>query len=159
MCPPTLYFRDECVCTGVVLRKQYTHLQTDPYRKMATSYSFRDSEVYQRAQVQSQRICEWSRQLPEEEQPSLGAPVREAAGAVAALIAEAWGARHCEQAFQETLAKAHAKAKKTQALLDRAWMHSHLGDEQHRLFDEAWGRICTLLRRIMRCTHSFCRLN
>lgn len=123
---------------------------------MARINSFRDLKVYQLALEHSKSIYEWSLELPKEERYGLASQIRRSSRAVGALIAEAWGSRRYEGAFIEKLTQALAEAKETQAWLDHARAQKYLDDRQYESFDDAWHRVCAMIRRMIQWADRFC---
>jgi four helix bundle protein len=65
--------------------------------------SFRDLNVYRRAQEAAREIFEITRNFPPEERYSLTDQVRRSSRAVKAMIAEAWGRRRYKAVFVNKL--------------------------------------------------------
>lgn len=82
--------------------------------------SFRDLEVYQRAQSAMRSVHELVLSFPEHEKFGLTDQMRRASKSVGALIAEGWGLRQSEKEFKNYLRRALGSANEMEAHLETA---------------------------------------
>ncbi|HEX5480209.1 MAG TPA: four helix bundle protein [Dehalococcoidia bacterium] len=80
--------------------------------------SFRDLEVYQRAQAAMREVHRLVVEFPEHERFGLTDQMRRASKSVGALIAEGWGLRQSPKEFKNYLRRALGSANEMEAHLD-----------------------------------------
>jgi four helix bundle protein len=82
--------------------------------------SFRDLEVYKRAQAAMRDVHQLVMEFPEHERFGLTDQMRRASKSVGALIAEGWGLRQSAKEFRNYLRRALGSANEMEAHLDTA---------------------------------------
>lgn len=123
---------------------------------MAVIQSFRDLETYRLVRVQVKRIFEMTRSFPKEERYSLTDQVRRSSRAVKAMIAEAWGRRRYQAAFENKINEALGEAMETQSWLDDALDCGYIDAAAHEELDQAWQHIGGKLNRMIQRAEAFC---
>ncbi|MFP4229161.1 MAG: four helix bundle protein [Salinivenus sp.] len=118
--------------------------------------SFRELQVYRRANRQARILFQRSHRFPKEEKYSLTDQIRRSSRAVTALLAEAWARRRYQSAFVNKVNQALGEAMETQAWLDHARTCGYLDQEEYETFDEAWDHIGAMLRRMIQRADGFC---
>src|SRR5256886_133971 len=119
--------------------------------------SFRDLNVYRRAQEAARKIFKLSRNFPSEERFSLTDQVRRSSRAVKAMIAEAWGRRRYKAVFVNKLDEALGEATETQSWLDDVRDSGYVLPEQFDPLDSQYVSIGKMLSRMIDRADDFCK--
>lgn len=119
--------------------------------------TFRDLNVYQRAQQVSRQIFVVSGKFPAEERYSLTDQVRRSSRAVKAMVAEAWGRRRYKAVFVNKLDEALEEATETQSWLDDALDANYISTEQFGSLDAECIGIGRMLSRMIDRADDFCK--
>jgi four helix bundle protein len=95
-------------------------LMMDGERRRGPIKTFRDLEVWKRAQSAMREVHELVLRFPEHERFGLTDQMRRASKSVGALIAEGWGLRQSEKEFKNYLRRALGSATEMEAHLETA---------------------------------------
>lgn len=93
---------------------------TEERPKRPSLRSFKDLEVYQRAQTTMARVHKLLLTFPTSEQYGLADQMRRASKSVGGLIAEGWAVRSSEKSFKDYLRRAKGSANEMESHLDTA---------------------------------------
>jgi four helix bundle protein len=124
---------------------------------MAIARSFRDLNVYLRAQGTAQKIFELSREFPAKERYALTDQIRRSSCSVKAMIAEAWGQRRYKAVFVNKLDEALGEATETQSWLDDARDARYLSAAEFNALDSKYISIGQMLSRMIDRAEDFCK--
>ena len=118
--------------------------------------SFRDLEVYRKAQALAQDIYNLTKAFPKEETYSLTDQLRRSSRSVGAQISEAWGKRRYERHFISKLTDADAEQMETQHWLSVAASCQYLSNHQTEQLISELSRVGRMLNTMMRKANLFC---
>jgi four helix bundle protein len=119
--------------------------------------SFRDLNVYVRAQEAARKIFKLTRNFPPEERYSLTDQVRRSSRAVKAMTAEAWGRRRYKAVFVNKLDEALGEATETQSWLDDARDAEYISTKEFEALEAEYIGIGRMLSRMIDRADDFCK--